>query len=265
MKTLLVFMLAIAVLLFVDALPYVPSKPSKITIPLKKKSITSRRSRKLDRRLSESLRINQQEPDLAYYGELTFGHTSGGGEGQSFNIQFDTGSADLWVMSVACNSPACQEKDSLYDRNLDGDFQDLNGNFGIKYQDGGEVKGISASTNVNIGDYSSRQDFGYVETVNEIFEDSPFNGIMGMALNVVSENNQVTLMSNLFNDESNGFDAKQFSFMLGRDADDAVSELTIGGTNKARYDGVLNWSDLSDDNRGYWAIPVDILLSMTNH
>jgi hypothetical protein len=49
-------------------------------------------------------------------------------------------------------------------------------------------------------------------------------------------------------------------FMLGRDADGAESELTIGGTNQARYDGVLNWSDISDDNKGYWAIPVDDII-----
>src|SRR2546421_730354 len=98
MKTLLVFMLAIAVLLFVDALPYVPSKPSKITIPLKERSVTSRGSRKLDRRVTQNVELFEETPVNAYFGQLTFGHTDEGGEGQTFDILFDTGSADLWVM-----------------------------------------------------------------------------------------------------------------------------------------------------------------------
>src|SRR2546421_730355 len=73
-------------------------------------------------------------------------------------------------------------------------------------------------------------------------------------------NNQVTLISNLLNDGNNAFDAKQFSFKLGRHADGAESELTIGGTNPARFSGALTWSGLSDNNGGSWIIPVDDII-----
>jgi hypothetical protein len=258
MKTLLVFMLAIAVLLFVDALPYVPSKPSKITIPLKKKSVTSRRSRKLDRRVTQNVELEQESPDIAYFGQLTFGHTKGGGKPQTFDILFDTGSADLWVMEVACNSAACQEKDIRYDFGEDTDYGTIGSHFGITYEDGDGANGFLGSTIVQIGSLASRQNFGLALTVNG-FENKQ-HGVMGMALNVASVNNQLTLISNLLNDENNRFDAKQFSFKLGRNADGAESELTIGGTNPKRFSGELIWSDLSDDNKGHWTIPVDDIL-----
>jgi hypothetical protein len=46
--------------------------------------------------------------------------------------------------------------------------------------------------------------------------------------------------------------------MHGRDADKTPSELTIGGSNPARYDAnSLTWTNLVDNNQGFWDIPLD--------
>jgi hypothetical protein len=247
MKTLYVLILAIAVLLYVDALPYRYIK-SKVTIPLKEKRITRRKVHKFDRRVTENVEVDQQHPDIAYFGELSFG-------GSRFDIQFDTGSADLWVIDDACLSPACEDK-NRYNPEEDGDFVDLNEKFNAEYLKG-KVTGTQGTTIVQIEDLSIKQKFGLAETLTDDFQRDEFDGMMGMAFNVASENDQITLISNLFNDANNHFDAKQYSFKLGRDADNTEGELTIGGTNPERFTGQLTWTHLSDNNNGLWIIPLD--------
>ncbi|CAB4464264.1 unnamed protein product [Rhizophagus irregularis] len=246
MKTLYVFILAIAVLLYVDALPYIPSKI--VTIPLKEKRITRRKPRKFDRRDTTNVEVDQQHPDIAYFGELFFGDSK-------FDIQFDTGSADLWVIDDACLSPACDDK-NRYDPETDEDFQDLHENFNAEY-DKGTVTGTQGTTIVQIGDLSIRQKFGLAVTLTNDFQRDEFDGMMGMAFNVASQNDQITLISNLFNDNNNHFDAQQFSFKLGRDADGTEGELTIGGVNSESFTGELTWTGLSENNGGLWIIPLD--------
>src|SRR4051812_48485239 len=102
MYALHIFTFAIAVFLFVDALPY--EQPKVHTIPLKMKSIIRRRAYKFDpvsRRALEHMTINKDPPDFAYFGKITFGT----GTPQEFNVQFDTGSAEFFIITEDCHSP----------------------------------------------------------------------------------------------------------------------------------------------------------------
>ncbi|GBB89539.1 hypothetical protein RclHR1_16250001 [Rhizophagus clarus] len=248
MQALHIFMLVIAFFLFVDALPH--AKPKIHTIPLKKRLINSRR---LGRRATQNVKVQQQQPDIAYFGEISFGDEE---SAQKFDIQFDTGSADLFVISIDCNSPACEQK-LKYDQNKDKDFKPLEKNFKANY-DRGSASGVSGTTTIEIdgGFLVDDQEFGLVNNLSDDFGRDEYDGIMGMALSSASENNQITPITKLIN--SNLLSAPQFSFMLGRNADNKESELTIGGSNPARYDvNSVTWSDLVDNNRGHWLIPLD--------
>jgi hypothetical protein len=64
-----------------------------------------------------------------------------------------------------------------------------------------------------------------------------------MAFNIASKNDQITLMSDLLNNENNNFDAKQFSFKFGRNANETESKLTIGGVNPERFIGEFIWTN----------------------
>lgn len=248
MRALHIFTFAIAIFLSVDALPY--DKPNVYTIPLKPKSITRRR---LSRRAIGSMPVSQEEPDVAYFGQITFGT----GTPQNFDIQFDTGSADLFVFGKNCDSPACDGKPK-YDSNLDTSFSPIDGkDFEVEYADGTEAFGDSAKTTIVIAGISvAAQEFGVVNDISDDFGEHPYVGIMGMAFNEASENEQTTPITNLIN--NNQLDNPQFSFKLGRDADQSPSELTVGGSNPDRYHAdTLTFTHLVDNNDGRWKIPID--------
>lgn len=248
MHALYIFTLAVAVFLCVDALPYKQSNVANVhTIPLKKKSITRRSLRStISKRVVENVEVDQQG-DIAYFAEMTFGN-------QRFDIQLDTGSADLFVTSIDCNVPACDVKNK-YDQNDDDDFVSLDKNFRAEY-DEGIASGTSGTTTLEIGDLTiEAQEFGLANMLSDDFARDEFDGVMGMSLSAASENNQLTPITRLI--QNNALDLPQFAIMLGRGEDDGDSELTIGGTNQARFTGDITWTGLVENNRGHWIIPLD--------
>lgn len=251
MQTIYTFILAI--LLFVDVLPRVQS--NVITIPLKsKKSITRRELHRFYRRDLKIWQIDSEPKNTVYFGSVGFGPQ---GKEQFFPVMFDTGSTDLWSMSVDCNSPGCNNKPKKYDPKLDPDYVDLQTNYVYEYVEG-KVTGKDSTTTLNLdGLEIPKQDFGLIETVTDDFGNFAYVGIMGLAPGP-GPNNQISPINNLINNKQ--LDHPQFSFLFGREADQGVSELTIGGTNPDRIDGGITWSDNEPDNQGRWLIEVDGLL-----
>ncbi|CAG8829581.1 4177_t:CDS:1, partial [Gigaspora rosea] len=168
-------------------------------------------------------------PDIAYYGQITFGT----GTPQNFDIQFDTGTGDLFVFGKNCDSPACKDKPK-YNPKLDKSFSPIyDKDFSVEYADGTKVSGDSGKTTIEIAGISvGAQKFGLVDNVTDNF-DKPYVGIMGMGFSESSKNNQTTPITNLI--DNNQLDKPQFSFLIGRKADKSPSELTIGGSNPNKY------------------------------
>ncbi|RIB27009.1 aspartic peptidase domain-containing protein [Gigaspora rosea] len=199
-----------------------------------------------------SMPVNEEQPDVAYYGQITFGT----GTPQNFDVQFDTGSGDLFVFGKNCDSPACNDKPK-YDSGVDQSFSPIDGkNFSVEYADGTKIKGDSGKTTIVIAGISvEAQEFGLADEVSDDFKHS-YEGIMGMGFSELSDNEQTTPITNLIN--NNQLDNPQFSFLLGREADQSPSELTIGGSNPDRYHtDTLTFTHLVDDNVGAWEIPID--------
>ncbi|CAG8735567.1 33338_t:CDS:2 [Gigaspora margarita] len=196
--------------------------------------------------------VSEEQPDVAYYGQITFGT----GTPQNFDIQFDTGSGDLFVFGKNCDSPACNDKPK-YDPGVDQSFSPIDEKkFSVEYADGTDVSGDSGKTTIVIAGISvEAQEFGLADKVSDDFE-HPYEGVMGMGFSELSDNEQITPITNLIN--NNQLDNPQFSFLLGREADQSPSELTIGGSNPDRYHAdTLTFTHLVDDNGGAWEIPID--------
>ncbi|GBC08644.1 hypothetical protein RclHR1_08280012 [Rhizophagus clarus] len=179
--------------------------------------------------------------DIGYYGPATLG-------GQKFQFLFDTGSADLWVPKVGYNKGA--GKHSSFDPKKSSSFQTDNKPFSITYGTG-HTAGIAATDTFEFSDFTiQNQAFGLADTVSDDFTDSPFDGILGMAFDSLSELQAPTPFQNLVNNKD--VSSSVFGFILGREKDGTSSELTIGGVdpkfaNNLKYNKVVN-------NRGFWQI-----------
>ncbi|CAG8621446.1 7311_t:CDS:1 [Cetraspora pellucida] len=182
-----------------------------------------------------------QSNDICYYGQVTIGT-------QNFNVQFDTGSSDLWVPSTTCVSTFCKNKNK-YDKTKDPSFKDLKKPFKQTYAKG-NVSGISGQSKFSIaGLQIVGQDFGIVNMVSDI--NAPFDGIMGMAFDTIDQKTPISLLKT-----QGVINPPIFAFKLGRDINKTKSELTIGGVDSTQYKGAIFWTKVGV-NTGLWEIPLE--------
>ncbi|KAL6459960.1 hypothetical protein MHYP_G00317190 [Metynnis hypsauchen] len=185
--------------------------------------------------------------DAQYFGLISLGTP-----GQNFTVVFDTGSADLWVPSFYCVSPACAShhkfkafESSTYIR--DGRV------FGIHYGSG-HLLGVLAKDLLKVGSLTvENQEFG--ESVYEpgmSFVMTKFDGVLGLSYPTLSEELGPPVFDNLIN--QNKVEKPIFSFYLnnspGKDG-----ELLLGGVDEDLFVRPISWSPVTV--KGYWQIKMD--------
>lgn len=142
--------------------------------------------------------------DILYYGPIDIGTP-----GQELTIDFDTGSADLWVASdcTECFVPQ-------YDPASSETFQDAERDFSIQYvrqkttlrllfliptlQGTGDVYGKLGSDVVSVASLKvQNQTFGRVQSESQDFAGFPSSGIMGASFGSIAASGQPTVFENL--------------------------------------------------------------------
>ncbi|GAA6002800.1 uncharacterized protein JCM10292_001307 [Rhodotorula paludigena] len=163
-------------------------------------------------------------------GTLYTGSLSIGTPAKSFVIDFDTGSADLWVPSSTCNSAACNTH-SKYNPSASTTAAEVAGkSLSLTYGDGSSTRGNVYTDTVTIaGLTATAQTLGAATYLTSDFQDDPYDGLMGMAYASMSTLGANPLFQTL---AAQGKVARnQFSFLLA----DSGSELFLGGMNAAHY------------------------------
>lgn len=194
-----------------------------------------------------SIVINDYE-NSQYYGEITLGTPS-----QKFDVIFDTGSADLWVASVNCDSSCGRH--NKYDATKSSTYIANGTTFHIEYGSG-PVSGYESVDTLNMGGLVVKdQIFAEVTDVSGLgaaYKMGKFDGILGLAFGVLSVNKVPTAFDNLV---SQGLVTNaEFAFYLGNSALDK-GELTLGGTDPAHYTGSITYVPLLAAT--YWEITLD--------
>ncbi|XP_006109124.2 pepsin F-like, partial [Myotis lucifugus] len=119
--------------------------------------------------------------DLHYVGTIGIGTPP-----QKFKVIFDTGSADLWVPSIYCSSPACLTH-KTFDPLRSSTFQSTNRPIKLEYLSS-SMTGLLGYDNVRIRNLVCKsQAFGLSTTESGItLELGAFDGILGLAYPTVA-------------------------------------------------------------------------------
>ncbi|KAJ7492420.1 acid protease [Mycena latifolia] len=187
--------------------------------------------------------LTDENEDVEWAGTISIGTPP-----QNFMIDFDTGSADLWVPSSSCNSTACSLK-SKFNANFSSTSTKVPGSFTIQYGDGSTASGPVYKDNVVVaGVHATNQFFSPVTTLSSGFAGAPVDGILGMAFPSISNLGQKPFFNTA---ASNGtLKSNAFGFFLAENG----SELYLGGTNPKLHNGTIEFHTINSTS-GFWQVP----------
>ncbi|KAJ6536359.1 acid protease [Mycena capillaripes] len=200
--------------------------------------VEARMLRRAEKRQSEKL--TDEDDDEEWAGKISVGTPA-----QSFLIDFDTGSSDLWIPSSSCTSSTCSSK-SKYKASSSSTGVKKSGTFEIQYGDGSTVSGPVYTETVTVAKITAtKQYFSPVTTLSSSFADDPIDGILGLAFPAISNLNENPFFVTA--NDAGSTDANQFGFYLASSG----SELYLGGTNGDLYSGDIEFNSV-DSSGGFW-------------
>jgi hypothetical protein len=189
--------------------------------------------------------------DASYYGPIGIGTPP-----QSFEVIFDTGSADLWVPSS--KSSTSHHK---FNTGASSTIETSSAEWDITYGTGSS-EGFLARDTVQLGGESvTKQIFALADTSAPVVEALPSDGICGLAFSTIATSGAPTVFENAITE--NVVSNPYFGFYLQRASDlTSASRGTVGGgelcfgcADSAKYTGQVNYVPVSAQS--YWEIPAD--------
>jgi len=173
---------------------------------------------------------------------------------QTMNMDFDTGSSDLWVFSTSLSSSESSGH-TLFDPAKSSTFQDYQGGtFSIEYGDGSSASGTVGFDKVNIGGATAtRQAVEIATQVSGSFiQDTKSDGLVGLAfssINTVQPQQQNTFFENVRDQ------LKSFVFTANLE-DGSGGSYTFGEIDSSQYTGEIHYTDV-DNSNGFWQFTSD--------
>ncbi|KAK7815488.1 hypothetical protein U0070_005600 [Myodes glareolus] len=199
--------------------------------------------------------------DAAYFGEISIGTPP-----QNFLVLFDTGSSNLWVPSVYCQSEACTTH-TRYNPSKSSTYYTEGQTFSLQYGTGSltgffgyDTLTVSAASCPCAGVQGIKvpnQEFGLSENepgTNFVYAD--FDGIMGLAFPGLSAGGATTAMQGLL--KEGALSQPLFGVYLGSQEGSNGGQIVFGGVDKNLYTGELTWIPVTQDL--YWQISIDDFL-----
>ncbi|KAH8926973.1 acid protease [Atractiella rhizophila] len=185
---------------------------------------------------------------------------------QSFLVQFDTVSSDLWVYDPTANTTAHHK----FQPSASSTFVGSQIPWNISYGDGYTTDGFVAQDTLTIAGFTiPNTGFGLANHTTINFEQQVGDGIIGFGF-AQAQSNQTSFMENLVAGNGGTLDHNYFSIFFARDYtiqntiantdssgtfDDSNSdggEICIGCSNLQHYRGNLKWVPVTSDS--YWAV-----------
>ncbi|RMB99345.1 hypothetical protein DUI87_24080 [Hirundo rustica rustica] len=194
------------------------------------------------------------EPLLNHLDTFYFGEIGIGTPPQNFLVIFDTGSANLWVPSTYCQSPACEDH-ARFNHSLSSTFLGIDASYTLSYGFGDVSVALGCDT-VTIQNITLRdQEFGLsLDEPSSPFSYLGFDGILGLAYPGVAIPGFPTLLQNLLQQEQ--LSKPIFSFFFSRNPTyNYGGEIILGGVDAQLFSGEIFWAPVIQEF--YWKIGVE--------
>ncbi|KAL6863610.1 aspartic peptidase domain-containing protein [Trichoderma novae-zelandiae] len=169
--------------------------------------------------------------------------------GQTLNLDFDTGSSDLWVFNTAMD-PSLTAGHILYDPTKSKTFKQIQGaQFLVQYGDGSGAEGVVGTDVVDVGGAVFNAQAVEVATAvtQQFVDDQQNDGLMGLAfskLNTVQPQQQKTFLDNV----QSSLAEPVFTADLKKGQ---PGTYTFGAVDATAFQGDLTWVDV-DNSQGFW-------------
>ncbi|KAJ1025468.1 hypothetical protein NDA13_004278 [Ustilago tritici] len=180
-----------------------------------------------------------------------------GSQNETFRMLIDSGSADTWVPSTACQ--ACGGTHRKLGKSTSDTFVGLKTPFSIQYGTG-DVSGNLARDDMEIASLNlASYTFAVTKQESSDFADEtvPFDGLLGLARSALSNAGQPTPIDALYAEGK--VQAPVMGYHLGRIADGYNDgKVTLGGVDPAKYSGKITEMD-NVSTKGFWEASIDAI------
>ncbi|KAM6237246.1 pepsin B-like [Porphyrio hochstetteri] len=194
------------------------------------------------------------EPLTNYLDSFYFGEISIGNPPQNFLVIFDTGSANLWVPSTYCQTPACVNH-ARFNSSLSSTFSGIGVTYTLSYGFGDLLVALGYDTVMIQNIVITNQEFGLsLDEPSRPFYYLDFDGILGMAYPGVGISGYNTLLQNML--QQNQLTQPIFSFYYSRSPTYSYGgEVILGGVDPQLYSGEILWAPVVQEL--YWKIAIE--------
>nr|XP_040137952.1 gastricsin-like [Ictidomys tridecemlineatus] len=184
--------------------------------------------------------------DAAYFGEISIGTPP-----QNFLVLFDTGSSNLWVPSVYCQSQACTTH-PRFNPSESSTFSTNGQTFSLQYGTGSLTGFFGYDTLTVQSIQVPNQEFGLSEQEpGTFFVYMKFDGIMGLAYPALSSGGATTALQGML--QVDALSSPMFSvYLSNQQGSEDGGAVIFGGVDESLYTGQIFWAPVTQEL--YWQI-----------
>lgn len=202
---------------------------------------------------AKSLGLSIEANNIGYVATVQFGAKK-----TPFKMLIDSGSADTWVPSSKCKN--CGKSQQKLSKTVSNSLQTSKQQWSITYGTG-NAKGYLATDDLSIAGMNLKNyKFALATEESDDFSSSPFDGLMGLAQETLSNSQSPTPIDALYNEKLvsapvMGYKLGDATTASGKRAAVNDGEVTFGGVDSAKYTGKLvEIPNVSQ--QGFYEIPI---------
>ncbi|KAF9923740.1 Type I transmembrane sorting receptor [Linnemannia zychae] len=188
--------------------------------------------------------------DTEYYGPVQIGTPP-----QTFNLNFDTGSSDIWLPSSSCKAKSCKSH-KQFNASASSSYRKDGRLWEITYGDGSGANGFLASEIISVGGVQVRQTIGLSTNESIEFSSSPEDGLFGLGFREIQSVPGVkTFMDNVIEAKALGEPIISAYLPSIRRNGGKDGHYLFGAIDNTKFDGNLTYVPVSQ--KGYWQITIE--------